>query len=102
MPLCFRRVTMTTLLKRSGLGKEDLKNIVLYLYNLTLISKMTEKVEVRRLGQYQSTLNDFNECYQFLDEMFKYHCYADDSLVYMTLKTSDQWDDILSLIATLT
>ena len=29
---------------------------------------------------------------------FKYHCYTDDTQVYMTLKPCDKWDDISSSI----
>ena len=31
-------------------------------------------------------------------EIIKYHCYADESQVYMTLNGCDKWDDILSSI----
>jgi len=54
MPLCLKRATITPLLKRSGLDKEEMKNYCL-ISNLHFICKLLETVV---------TLNDLNDIYQ--------------------------------------
>jgi len=51
MSLCLKRVAITSLLKRSGLNKEDMKNY-LPISNLPFISKLIEKVIARRIGEH--------------------------------------------------
>jgi len=51
MPLCLKRATVTTLLKRSGLDKERMKNYC-PISTLPFISKLIEKVVARHIEEH--------------------------------------------------
>jgi len=62
MPLCLKRATITPLLKRTGLNKEEMKNYR-PISNLSFISTLIEKVVARRIEE-QVEHNDLNDIYQ--------------------------------------
>ena len=62
MPLCLKRATITPLLKRYGLDKEEMKNYR-PISNLPFIPKLIEKVAARRIGEHLEH-NDINDSYQ--------------------------------------
>jgi len=62
MLLCLKRATISPLLKRSGLDKEEIKNYR-PISNLPFISKLIEKVVARRIEEHLEH-NDLNDVYQ--------------------------------------
>jgi len=62
MPLCLKRATISPLLKRPGLDKEEMKNYH-PISNLPFISKPIEKVVARRIEEHLEH-NDLNDIYQ--------------------------------------
>ncbi|KAK2141253.1 hypothetical protein LSH36_1134g02071 [Paralvinella palmiformis] len=62
MPLCWKRATITPLLNRSGLDKEDIKNHR-PIYKLPFISKLIENA-VARLIEERSEHSDLRDNYQ--------------------------------------
>ena len=62
MLLCLKRATITLLLKRSGLDKDEMKNYR-PISNLPFIFKLIEKVLARRIKEHLEH-NDLNDIYQ--------------------------------------
>ena len=62
MALCLKRATISPLLKRSGLDKEEMKDYR-PISNLPFISKLIEKVVGRYIAEHLEH-NDLNDIYQ--------------------------------------
>jgi len=86
MPLCLKSATITPLLKRYWLDKEDMKNYRL-IYNRPFISKLIENVVARRIEELLEH-NDLNDIYQSAyrrghsteTALLKMHCHIAEAL----------------------
>ena len=70
-PVAFKFARVTPLLKKPSLGKEDLKNYR-PVSNLSLISKLTEKVAASQIGSFLESTNksnNFQSAYRWLLSM---------------------------------
>jgi len=62
VPLCLKRATITPLLKRYWLDKEDMKNYRL-IFNVPFISKLIEKVEAKRIEEHLEHNDSYQSAY---------------------------------------